>query len=105
VLLAAGCAHPGAGPGKLVRISPEKKLIEWGWDEPNPAYLRANAARLDTFGFDGVIFHAEPLQEGKRVNFAWECWGARRFALVDRGASASGLSRCPSAGAPAARAG
>ena len=30
----------------LVHIGPEKKLIEWGWDEPNPAYMRANARRM-----------------------------------------------------------
>ncbi|NCO41114.1 MAG: hypothetical protein COY42_15130 [Armatimonadetes bacterium CG_4_10_14_0_8_um_filter_66_14] len=65
------------------RIGSEKKLIEWGWDEPTPAYLRANAQRMDGYGFDGVIFHADPVHEGKAANFAWECWSAKRFAYAD----------------------
>ena len=83
LLLAAGCAHTGPQTGQVVSIGPEKKLIEWGWDEPSPAFMRANAASMDAAGFDGVIFHAEPLRDGKPVNFAWECWGTRRFAEAD----------------------
>jgi len=90
-LLAAGCAHLERGAGRTVRISPEKKLIEWGWDEPTPAFMRANAARMDTYGFDGVIFHAEAVRGGKRSNFAWECWGATRFEAADLAESLADL--------------
>lgn len=55
----------------LVRISPEKKVIEWGYDAPTPAYMRANAKRMDGYGFDGVIFHTD--------RFNWSFWGATRF--------------------------
>jgi hypothetical protein len=65
------------------RIGADRKLIEWGWDEPTPAYMRANAKRMDGYGFDGVIFHADPVHEGKVANFAWECWSAKRFAYTD----------------------
>ncbi len=73
--------YVGAGP--MVKIGPDKKLIEWGWDEPNPAYMRANAARMDGYGFDGVIFHSEPTHEGKVSNFGWECWSTKRFEYQD----------------------
>ena len=55
--------------GRPVALSPDKKLIEWGWDEPGPAYMRANAERMDRFGFDGVIFHLDT----PKGNFTWEC--------------------------------
>lgn len=71
-----------AGP-KLVRIGPEKKVIEWGWDEPSPAYMRANAESMDGYGFDGVIFHAEPVRNGKAESFAWSCWTGTRFGYED----------------------
>jgi len=70
-------------PGPVVRIGPDKKLIEWGWDEPGPAYMRANAQRMDGYGFDGVIFHAEPVRDGQNMNFTWECWGTKRFEYSD----------------------
>jgi len=69
--------------GPKVSLSPGKKLIEWGWDEPSPAYLRANAERMDRYGFDGVVFHAEPTHDEKVANFAWECWSAKRFEYAD----------------------
>jgi hypothetical protein len=83
LVLTVGCAHTGPQAAQVVRIDPGKKVIEWGWDEPNPAFMRAQAASMDSSGFDGVIFHAEPQPDGKPCNFAWECWGARRFALAD----------------------
>jgi hypothetical protein len=90
-MLAAGCAHTGPRPGEVVRIGPEKKVIEWGWDEPSPAFMRANAASMDASGFDGVIFHAEPVRDGKPANFAWECWGTKRFELADFAANTADL--------------
>lgn len=67
----------------VVHLSRDKKLIEWGWDEPSPAFMRANAERMDGYGFDGVIFHAEPIHEGKSSNFAWECWSTKWFEYSD----------------------
>ncbi len=72
---AAGCAHSP----ELVHIGPEKKLIEWGWDEPNPAFMRENAKQMDTYGFDGVIFHTEPYYQGRAYTFDWQAWGAIPF--------------------------
>ncbi|MBU0608030.1 MAG: hypothetical protein KKI08_09075, partial [Armatimonadetes bacterium] len=38
-------------------LAPGKKLIEWGWDEPGPAFMREHCQDMDRMGFDGVIFH------------------------------------------------
>ena len=56
-----------------------KKLIEWGWDEPDTKFLRANIERMEQFPFDGVIFHAT---SDRGENLAWEIWGERRFAIA-----------------------
>lgn len=36
-----------------------KKLIEFGWDEPNTAYLKAHIAEMEKMPFDGVVLDAE----------------------------------------------
>ncbi len=87
VLAAAAQAAPVALPSG-------KKLIEWGWDEPGPAFMKANAARMDRLGFDGVIFHAEAVRDGKGMNFTWECWGSRRFEYSDFARSLADLQAC-----------
>jgi hypothetical protein len=79
-----------AAPATPTALSPDKKLIEWGWDEPGPAYMRANAARMDRYGFDGVIFHADT----PKGNFAWECWSAKRFEYADFAQSVADLQAC-----------
>ena len=33
-----------------------KQLIEWGWDQPTPEYLRQNIREMEKLPFDGVIF-------------------------------------------------
>lgn len=80
--------------GPTLRIGPDKKLIEWGWDEPSPTFMRQNAARMDKLGFDGVIFHAEPVVNGKPVNFAWACWGAQAFQYEQFAADVASLQAC-----------
>ncbi len=55
-----------------------KKVIEWGWDEPNTKFIRENIGRMEEFPFDGLIFHVESSEGG---NLAWEMWGSRKFDL------------------------
>ncbi len=55
-----------------------KKLIEWGWDEPDTKFMRANVRQMEQFPFDGLVFHANGNKGG---NFTWEMWGSRRFNL------------------------
>ena len=90
LLMSAGPARAG----KTLSVGRDKKLIEWGWDEPGPAYMRANAERMDTYGFDGVIFHADAVREGKPVNFSWQCWSSTRFEPADLRGAVDDLKAC-----------
>ena len=91
LLLLSTAAAALAGPTAL---PPGKKLIEWGWDEPGPAFMRANAAKMDRAGFDGVIFHADAVRGGAGQNFTWECWSAKRFEYSDFTQSVADLKAC-----------
>jgi hypothetical protein len=57
---------------------PDKKLIEWGWDEPDTKFMRENLERMEQLPFDGLVFHANASTGG---NFTWEMWGSRKFTL------------------------
>lgn len=57
------------------RPAPSKKLIEWGWGEPDTAFLRARVAEVERAPFDGCVYHAM----AGRVNFTWKAWGRRAF--------------------------
>ena len=72
---------------EIVRVPPGRKVIEWGWDEPGPAFIREHAASMDVAGFDGTIFHADT----PAGNFTWECWGAKRFTYEDFAGSVADL--------------
>jgi len=75
-------------------VGPEKKLIEWGWDEPSPSFMRANAQSMDALGFDGVIFHPEVVKDQKPQNFSWLCWSARKFEYSELAQSVADLQAC-----------
>ncbi len=55
---------------------PEKKLIEYGWDVPTPAFIRANLPAMEQQPFDGVIFR---LEGGGNV-LEPEAWPREKFA-------------------------
>src|SRR4051812_42303852 len=57
-----------------------KKLIEWGWDEPDTKFMRQNIEKMEQFPFDGLVFHAT---SGKGDNLAWEVWGGKKFTPSD----------------------
>src|SRR3954467_10330959 len=66
------------------RKLPVKKLIEFGWDEPDTAFLRQHVAEMEKTPFDGCVFHvmsADP--QGRRENFTWLCWGKRAFTEAE----------------------
>jgi hypothetical protein len=73
--VAAGfCASTGT-------IAGEKKLIEWGWDQPNTAYLREHIREMEQAPFDGVVLAVEGREaDGKRIDFTWQGFGKRAFA-------------------------
>ncbi len=53
-----------------------KKLIEFGWDEPDTAFMRKHAAQMDATPFDGCVFHLRQRHaDGHDSDFIWNCWG------------------------------
>jgi hypothetical protein len=82
-----GCAtiRPSA------RVSP-KLLIEFGWDEPDTAFMRRHIAQMERSPFDGCVFHvtyAKP--DGTPGQFLWEAWSARAFTEAELQSAASDL--------------
>lgn len=56
------------------------KLIEFGWDEPDTAFMREHWREMEKTPFDGCVFHLTYVKpDGSRSNFTWECWGTRSF--------------------------
>jgi hypothetical protein len=51
----AGICHSAAAP---------KKLIEFGWDEPSPEFMRKHVRELEQTPFDGCVFHKKHLSAG-----------------------------------------
>ena len=67
----------------LGATEPESKpkiLIEFGWDEPDTAFLRKNIASMEQTPFDGCVFHAvAKSNDGRLDDLAWKCWSGRTF--------------------------
>ncbi len=62
----------------------DKKLIEFGWDEPDTSFLRKHVRTMETTPFDGCVFHANVVEkDGKSSNFAWQGWGRRAFTIEE----------------------
>ena len=57
-----------------------KKVIEWGWDEPDPSFIKANIRHMELLPFDGLVFHVIS-KDG--ANLSWETWGRKRFEVDD----------------------
>src|SRR5437773_11218590 len=56
--------------------TPTKKLIEFGWDEPDPAFMRKHIATMEKTPFDGTVFHVNS-------DFLWQGWGRRTFTEAE----------------------
>ena len=69
-----------------------KKLIEWGWDEPDTKFMRENVAKMEQLPFDGLIFHVAGSRGG---NLSWEPWGNRRFELAEFAPAIADLKATP----------
>src|SRR5688572_16888966 len=68
--------EPANDSGAESPSSPSKKLIEWGWDEPDTRFMREHITEMERLPFDGLVFH---VHSAKGDNFLWEMWGGRRF--------------------------
>jgi len=66
--------------GAAEQRTTQKRLIEFGWDEPDTAFMRKHAAEMERTPFDGCVFHVDATTAGgKREGFTWACWGTRAF--------------------------
>jgi hypothetical protein len=75
---------------------PVKKLIEFGWDEPDTSFLRRHIAAMEATPFDGCVFHVLTRDsEGKAENFTWLCWGRRAFSEAELGPALDDLKATP----------
>ena len=78
------------------RKPPLKRLIEFGWDEPDTKFLRQHIDEMEKAPFDGCVFHvmsADP--QGKRENFTWLGWGQRAFTEAELKPAADDLKATP----------
>jgi hypothetical protein len=60
--------------------SEEKKVVEFGWDEPGTEFMRQHIDEMEMSPFDGCVFHVD-YKKGDRAkgSFTWECWGKKPF--------------------------
>jgi hypothetical protein len=65
------------------RDRPQKKILQWGWDEPDTAFLRRHLAEMERSPFDGCVFGVRYGPGGAGGSFTWQLWGRRRFTRND----------------------
>lgn len=94
-----GCAGGALSVGLLDPVKctahpNRKKLIEFGWDEPDPAFLRAHAVPMQKTPFAGTVFNATyRFPDGQTGNFTAKAWGRQKFEKRDLAASLENLKR------------
>src|SRR5262245_7022099 len=77
---------PAAAPAPATgfRMAKLKKLIEMGWDEPDPSFMRRHLAEMEAMPFDGVVYRIMYHDPGKKPgDFTWKAWGKRAFTEAD----------------------
>jgi hypothetical protein len=86
-LLEPGAPGPDAAPAVAAagfRMAKLKKLIEMGWDEPDPSFMRRHLAELEATPFDGVVYHILFQSPGEKPgDFTWKAWGKRTFTEAE----------------------
>ena len=73
-----------AAASGLAQSGAKKKLIEFGWDEPDSRFMREHIEEMERTPFDGWVFHIQAtLANGKKGDFLWETWGSRAFTYEE----------------------
>jgi hypothetical protein len=69
--------------GSAASEAKTKYLIEMGWDEPDPSFMRRHLAQMEAAPFDGVVYHVGGDRGGANRGltgaFTWQAWGRRTF--------------------------
>ena len=75
---------------------PRKHLIEFGWDEPDTAFLRRHIATMERTPFHGCVFHARYRGAGGDTGkFTWKVWGRRAFTRAELSHAIEDLQATP----------
>ncbi len=61
----------------------EKKVIEFGWDEPTTAFMRAHITDMEKMPFDGTVFTVHATNEAGKQDFLSTAWGHKTFSAED----------------------
>lgn len=83
VLIAGLAVALGLAAAFPCATGPRKKLLQWGWDEPDTASLRAHLAQMERSPFDGCVFSVRHGRAGRAGSFTWQFWSRRSFARED----------------------
>ncbi len=76
--------------------APAKKLIEFGWDEPDTAFMRRHIDQMERAPFDGVVFRATAIRpDGKPGDFLWKAWGRHAFSDAELAPALADLRATP----------
>ena len=74
LLSCVAAAQLGAAQAK------SKKLIEFGWDEPDTAFLRQHLPEMEQTPFDGCVFHVGYERAGGgQGSLTWDSWSTNAF--------------------------
>jgi hypothetical protein len=72
------------------------KLVEFGWDEPDTAFLRQHVERMEETPFDGCVFHATARsRDGAEASLAWGFFGRRAFTPAELAQARADLEATP----------
>jgi hypothetical protein len=76
----------------------QKELIEFGWDEPDTAFMRRHIAEMERSPFDGCVFHIDytfTKADGTSGQLIWETWGTRAFTEAELQPALADLQATP----------
>src|ERR1043165_9794598 len=77
-------------------IPTTKKLIEFGWDEPDNVFLRQHIAGMEKTPFDGTVFHVlYTNKDGSSGVFMNDCWGKRMLTEAELAKAREALVATP----------
>jgi hypothetical protein len=60
-----------------------KKLIEFGWDEPDTEYMRQHITQMEHRPFDGCVFSVNFRTLARKGRLTWEAWGTTKIEPAD----------------------
>ena len=62
----------------------KKRLIEFGWDEPDTKYLREHISEMEQLPFDGCVFHVTYKKaSGGQASFTWDSWSTNSVTKTE----------------------